>query len=93
MKTLFLSFLLLCNGRENVKVNYICRDESTGKKMYELFGQKAVYQGLFRDEVIHFARNGNVEWLGIYADEMMITNVPIYGFEDRPIPGMEIVEE
>lgn len=85
MKTLFLSFLLSANNRYHIDVEYLGRDTSTGRKMYSLAGELAVYQGLYRGEVLEFARTGRINELDINFEDMIMTSKPIYGFADRPI--------
>lgn len=89
MKTLFLSFLLSTNNRYHINVEYLGRDMSTGRKMYSLAGELAVYQGLYRGEVLEFARTGRINELDINFEDMIMTSKPIYGFVDRPISELK----
>ena len=85
MKTLFLSFLLSANNRYHIEVEYLGRDVSTGSKIYSLWGETVVYSGLYRKEILEFARTGKITNLEVNFEDMIVTNKPIYGFVDRPM--------
>jgi hypothetical protein len=61
------------------------RDASTGCKVYALWGELVGFSGLYRKEILEFARTGKIIDLEVNYEDMIVTNKPIYGFADRPI--------